>query len=182
MNDVVNILEEFSAKADGINTDEYIQKNLDKCIELVRSINERPDMPDSYIMLRLADIFGESMRTADIEFMALLLQMFDTQKKKGADYGGVTGSDNFLVAEIFGVSSHKGILVRISDKISRLLVFLKNEMYRVKDESFEDTLIDNAVYSLKCVMEYRKRRTLTSEIKGMVLKLADNLKKLSKMV
>jgi len=50
----------------------------------------------------------------------------------------------------------KGGLVRITDKVARLFSFARKESYEVKDENFEDTLIDLANYSVLTLILYRE--------------------------
>lgn len=57
---------------------------------------------------------------------------------------------NFRRAEAFGVPAWKGILVRLSDKWSRIEQLANGKT--PKNESLRDSLIDNAVYSLLCVL------------------------------
>jgi hypothetical protein len=53
-----------------------------------------------------------------------------------------------------GIPAWKGCLVRMSDKISRLWSFAKQEKLEVKDENVMDTAIDLAVYSILFVLLY----------------------------
>ncbi len=52
---------------------------------------------------------------------------------------------NFRACEMFGVTLEKGILIRISDKISRIGNLLEKEAH-VKDESIHDTIRDAINY------------------------------------
>ena len=61
-----------------------------------------------------------------------------------------------VVRDLLGIKPHVGILVRMSDKLSRLGSFTQKGFLAVNDESVEDTLLDLANYSLLCLMEYRK--------------------------
>lgn len=81
--------------------------------------------------------------------------MRETTKKKNSDYTGA-GDDAFanfrkigdLVA-VPGVDLNQvGILTRMSDKMSRLGSFLAKGSFQVADESFVDTCVDLANYSL----------------------------------
>lgn len=67
---------------------------------------------------------------------------------KNADYADVTDPfRNFRAAESFGITIEQGILVRMSDKMSRIGNLLSKETHAVKDESIEDTLQDLANYA-----------------------------------
>lgn len=72
--------------------------------------------------------------------------------RKNKDYAGHTTADpfaNFRLSEASGLcSTEAGILVRLSDKLSRLASFLKRGELQVKDESVEDTLLDIINYSV----------------------------------
>jgi len=71
----------------------------------------------------------------------------DISKRKNADYAGVDDPfKNFKLCEYLGICSvEAGIMVRISDKMSRISTLLKKEN-EVKDESICDSLSDAANY------------------------------------
>jgi len=80
--------------------------------------------------------------------MSRVKQMSDIQKealelftRKNADYG-----DSFAT---FGPI---GVIVRMQDKINRLVSVSKKEVSFVKDESLRDTLIDLHNYSAMAIM------------------------------
>ena len=66
--------------------------------------------------------------------------------KKNHDYAGAQGSSpfaNFEVAERIGIcSTEEGMLVRMTDKLKRLIEFTKSGTLRVEDESVKDTHAD----------------------------------------
>ena len=66
--------------------------------------------------------------------------------KKNRDYAGRGGTDpfsNFTRVESMGIcSTELGMLVRITDKLSRLSSFAESGKLAVENESFEDTIID----------------------------------------
>lgn len=70
-------------------------------------------------------------------------------RAKNADYA--VDSDpfkNFRLCEALGVSTvESGMIVRMSDKLSRITNLLSKEA-SVKDESIHDTLLDLANYSI----------------------------------
>lgn len=65
---------------------------------------------------------------------------------KNHDYAGSKGDTpwmNFQRAEEMGIcSTEQSFLVRITDKISRLITFTNNGVLLVKDEGVEDSIID----------------------------------------
>lgn len=74
-------------------------------------------------------------------------KIYETLKKKNKDYSGNSdGYENFRLCEQMKLcSTEEGIMVRISDKYSRICNLLKNEN-QVKDESKIDTLLDMSAY------------------------------------
>lgn len=65
----------------------------------------------------------------------------ELMRKKNEDYG--TGGDPFFNLREFG---ELGILVRLSDKLARLRIYIERGTFSVKDESFEDTIQDGINY------------------------------------
>ena len=85
------------------------------------------------------------------EFKKLTDQMLDLTTKKNADYGSNT--DPFANFRTFG---ELGILVRMSDKFSRLRTALyEKREFQVNNETVEDTALDLAVYAL-LLISYRR--------------------------
>ena len=98
--------------------------------------------------------------------MNLIKEVENSQKKgldliktKNADYsGGKNRFKNFDIAgEICNISSEKGILVRMSDKIVRIGNLLDKKA-KVKDETIEDTLLDLANYSYILLAKIKKNK------------------------
>lgn len=74
-------------------------------------------------------------------------------KVKNHDYsGGKDAQDpflNFTRVEKLGITdTERGFMVRMTDKMSRLITHLDNKTYAVKDESFKDTILDLINYSI----------------------------------
>lgn len=84
------------------------------------------------------------------EFESILVDMLQTMKAKNHDYAVNNPFDNFELCEKLGVTNtENGMFVRMLDKVSRLSTFLqKEDVFAVKSESFHDTCLDLAVYSL----------------------------------
>lgn len=79
-------------------------------------------------------------------------------KRKNADYAGTTDPfKNFKACELYGISAEKGILVRMSDKMTRISNLLERPA-QVVDESILDTLSDLANYAmiLRIYLESKK--------------------------
>ena len=69
---------------------------------------------------------------------------------KGHDYAGtVDGMENF---RIFG---WKGIVVRLSDKLQRIVHYAKSGTHKVKAESLENDLMDTINYAALTLIMYR---------------------------
>ena len=83
-------------------------------------------------------------------FYELLDMMRDIHDRKSHDYAGdkTDPLKNFRLCENQGIPAWQGVLVRLSDKLSRLQAFARQGELKVKDESVVDTFLDNAVYSL----------------------------------
>lgn len=85
-------------------------------------------------------------------FLARLKELHDgchaISVAKNADYANKDDAlQNFHVAEVFGIPAEKAILVRMSDKMSRISNLISRPA-AVTDESVLDTLSDLANYAL----------------------------------
>ena len=95
------------------------------------------------------------------EFAAILSEMFNTYKKKNADYGNSFAE----TIEEFGFIP---AVARINDKVKRLKNMVKGQVMNV-EESMRDTLLDTANYSILTIMELdrqhdeREKSSLTHE-------------------
>lgn len=75
---------------------------------------------------------------------------------KNHDYsGGKDSSDpflNFTRVERLGITDTKtGFMVRMTDKLSRLITFVHNGSFKTKDEALKDTVLDLLNY---CILLY----------------------------
>jgi hypothetical protein len=76
-------------------------------------------------------------------------EMILIQDKKNRDYAGNEYLSNFMMCEKhMGVAAWKGCIIRLSDKMARIMNIAKTEEVAVSDESVTDTLIDLAVYAI----------------------------------
>ncbi|KKL56727.1 hypothetical protein LCGC14_2242550, partial [marine sediment metagenome] len=92
------------------------------------------------------------------KFYELLQQMADLHGRKNHDYAGDDPLSNLRASEEIGIPAWKGILVRLMDKWSRLKNFARTGIFEVKDESLIDALMDNAVYSLLCIILFEEEK------------------------
>ena len=95
------------------------------------------------------------------QFTELLNRCKEIMGAKNADYSNdVDPFINFNQIELLTkgkISRDQGVLVRMTDKLSRVHRLLENEA-QVKDETIEDTLIDLANYSLLLILLRRDRK------------------------
>ena len=86
------------------------------------------------------------------EFEDITTKMLEVTKAKNTDYcGGNNAFKNFNIIEELtngAVTTEEGILVRMTDKISRIATLIKGKDGAVKDEKITDTLQDLANYSI----------------------------------
>ena len=95
----------------------------------------------------------EEMETDPIG--AILLEMYEVNKSKRADYTGDRGIfANFEESgDQVGIAAGKGIEYMIATKQSRLKGLMRPGV-KPNNESVEDTLLDRAVYSVLAVCAY----------------------------
>lgn len=105
--------------------------------------------------MNLNDVITE--RHGHPRFYELLEEMADLHDRKNHDYSGDDPLSNLRSSVEIGIPAWKGILVRLMDKWARLKTFAKKETLKVKDESIKDTLMDNAIYSLLCIIIYEEK-------------------------
>jgi hypothetical protein len=92
-------------------------------------------------------------------FNTLLDEMKRINREKRHDYANKKDVfANFRICELGGIPAWKGCLVRLSDKFSRIMQFMKEEKLEVKDEKIEDTLLDLANYSLITLILYQESK------------------------
>jgi len=81
-------------------------------------------------------------------FEAIQKEQFELHKKKNHDYAAKEYLSNLTACYAFGIEPLEGIVVRLTDKISRLASFCKQGVLKVEEEKLEDTLNDIAVYAI----------------------------------
>lgn len=76
----------------------------------------------------------------------IFMEAFKLFVRKQHDYGPTN----------IGVTGLKGIIVRVADKVSRLVnLFNKDSLGEAQNESIEDTLLDMVNYSAMGLMDFR---------------------------
>ncbi len=81
-------------------------------------------------------------------FAEIVKEMTELHDRKNRDYAGGDYLSNFLMCEKMGIPAWKGSLIRLSDKMSRLMNIARTEEIAVSDETVVDTLTDLAVYAI----------------------------------
>jgi hypothetical protein len=82
-------------------------------------------------------------------FHEIVKEMVELHDKKNRDYAGNDYLSNFLMCEKhMGIPAWKGCLIRLSDKLSRIMNIARTDEIAVSDETVVDTLMDLAVYAI----------------------------------
>ncbi len=81
-------------------------------------------------------------------FNQIVNEMVELHDRKNRDYAGNDYLSNFLMCERMGILAWKGSLIRLSDKMSRLMNIARTGEVSVSDETIIDTLTDLAVYAI----------------------------------
>ena len=90
----------------------------------------------------------ELMKERPSPFYKILLKAAETHYRKNKNYASAADPfSNFKMCEAFGITAEQGVLVRMSDKWSRI-VNLASGVKDLVGESIKDTLLDLGVYSL----------------------------------
>lgn len=91
------------------------------------------------------------------KFTAILEEIAELHDSKNHDYAeDADPLSNLRRAEAFGIPAWKGVLVRLTDKWSRIEQLTNGKA--PKHESLRDSLIDNAIYSLLAVILLDEKR------------------------
>lgn len=144
--------------------------DTEKHVGLDEAIEEQMDTmktgtPEEYIgPCETISEYSRTIKTESIDrhghpdFYKILDELRNLHSRKNRDYSGNDPLSNLRMCERGGIPAWKGVIVRLTDKISRLLSFMQRESYEVKDESLEDTLRDAAIYSILAIILYRESR------------------------
>ena len=91
------------------------------------------------------------MELGNNNFADVLSEMFDTYKKKNADYGNSFGE----TIQEFG---YIPAVARINDKLKRVKNMVKGNDMNITDESMRDNLLDIANYCVLTIVELDKQK------------------------
>ena len=115
------------------------------------------------------------MKQSD-EFYRLLDEMKRVHNLKRHDYASKEDIfQNFRTSELGGIPAWKSVAIRIGDKFSRLMSFVKQGELHVEDETIGDTLIDMANYALIChILFYeQKHKNLSADADELTERLLE---------
>jgi hypothetical protein len=105
---------------------------------------------------------GKPARFGHPLFYELLEQMAELHSRKNHDYSGTADPLKNLRSSLrLGIDPFIAVLIRLQDKWSRLESLAQADPL-VKGESIEDTLMDNAVYSLLAIILLREEKNVKS--------------------
>lgn len=102
----------------------------------------------------MSQFYGGLMSEAKNELVMYAEKHFkdclEILKAKNSDYAcNETPLKNFLLVEKLGIcSTPEGILVRMCDKLSRIINFLETKNLKVTDETIHDTIKDLINYTI----------------------------------
>lgn len=97
-------------------------------------------------------------------FDRLCKDIYELTSKKNSDYAGDEDAfkNFYLISQMSKIKVEEGILVRMTDKLSRVANLLGNRIICITSESIEDTLKDLAVYSLIMILYLREKANAES--------------------
>jgi len=82
-------------------------------------------------------------------FHQIVEEMVELHDRKNHDYAGSDYLPNFLMCEKhMGIPAWKGCIIRLSDKMARIMNVARDDETSVGDETITDTLMDLAVYAI----------------------------------
>lgn len=130
-----------------ISKKQQVEQLIEERISTRLSVQERKDLATEIKNIYESPVKGMAPTNDLLQDMnETFIKCHEIARKKNSDYGG--GSDpynNFRNTKIVGVSVQDGIMVRLTDKFSRIATLLKKKA-EVSDESIEDTINDAINY------------------------------------
>ena len=122
--------------------------------ELVQKLQQATDMPQKTetgenVVLHIKDNFPET----EHEFQKVLNTMYMTFCKKQFDYGpGNIAMGTQLKTEEEVNIALLGIIVRMNDKINRLVNLSTKHSFKAQNEPIEDAFLDTAIYAVMALI------------------------------
>lgn len=96
------------------------------------------------------------MHKNEERFLQKLKDIAELRARKSHDYSAAQDPfNNLKMCEVAGIPAWQGVAIRIGDKLSRIMSFMKQGECKVKDEAIQDTFLDLAVYGIigACLFE-----------------------------
>jgi peptide subunit release factor 1 (eRF1) len=93
--------------------------------------------------------YEEIVESDNSRFGKILAEMFDTYKKKNADYGN-------SFSETIQEFGYIPAVARINDKVKRMKNIVKGQKMNIENESLRDALLDTANYCVLTIVELDK--------------------------
>lgn len=102
----------------------------------------------------------DTERPGHPRFYELLDTIARLHADKNRDYAdNANPLRNLVEVSELGLPPWVGVVVRLTDKMSRLKTFARRRDFSVKTESFVDTCMDMAVYALLAAVLYEEEQT-----------------------
>ena len=139
-----------------INKKQFRDKSHEQYLEEARIFYAHYDKIDNTPQIVNRVIITDTPRSGHPDFYQILEELADLHARKNQDYSGDDPLLNFKMCEHAGIPAWKGVVVRLTDKMSRILTFAKKGTLEVKDEAITDTLQDMAVYAILALILYRE--------------------------
>ena len=95
--------------------------------------------------------YEEIVESDNSRFGKILAEMFDTYKKKNADYGN-------SFSETIQEFGYIPAVARINDKVKRMKNIVKGQEMNIENESLRDALLDTSVYCILTIVELDKQK------------------------
>jgi len=95
--------------------------------------------------------YEEIVESDNSRFGKILAEMFDTYKKKNADYGN-------SFSETIQEFGYIPAVARINDKVKRMKNIVKGQKMNIENESLRDALLDTANYCVLTIVEFDKQK------------------------
>lgn len=107
----------------------------------------------------MVNALESSINNGSPEFEAVVKEVLEMHRRKGADYG--TDEDffaNVSASANWGINPWVGAMMRVSDKVARLQSAAKGST--LKNEGIEDSLLDIATYAIIAVCLFRRETVI----------------------
>tara|TARA_Y100001963_G_scaffold158637_1_gene258961 strand:+ start:377 stop:847 length:471 start_codon:yes stop_codon:yes gene_type:complete len=105
----------------------------------------------------LINLNGRKNMRLHTRYHEIIEECRELSETKNEDYAKeVDPLWNLRMCENAGVESWVGVVIRLCDKFSRLLLFTKKRTLKVKDEGIVDTLKDIVNYCIFCIIFFEE--------------------------